>query len=59
MNEASNKEILFQEDGIALIIDNDELFFTMQNDTYHLSSYPYEPCLYMKLDDRIVVTIHN
>ena len=54
-----NNEILYQSDSCSLINSGNELFLNDNNNMYYLDSYPYEPCLYIKLNNKIVVTIHN
>lgn len=54
-----NNEIIYQSDKCSLISNNHDLIFDDKHDKYYLDSYPYEPCLYMKLDNKIVIIIHN
>ncbi len=54
-----NNEILYQSDKCSLISNNHDLLFNNKHNKYYLESYPYEPCLYMKLDSKIVIIIHN
>ncbi len=53
-----NNEILYQSENCFLIDNCNELIFNYNN-MYYLESNPYEPCLYIKLDNKIVVIIHN
>ena len=54
-----NNEILYQSDKCFLINNDNELIINYNNNTYYLDSYPYEPCLYVKLNNKMVVIIHN
>lgn len=54
-----NNEILYQSDKCLLTNNGSELIFNDNNNMYHMSSYSYEPCLYIKLDNKIAVIIHN
>lgn len=52
-------EILYQSEDTYLIKRKDELIFIKVDSVYHISSHPYEPCIYIKLDDKIIAIIHN
>ncbi len=54
-----NNEILYESNKCSLINNGNELIFNNNKNMYYLDSYPYEPCLYIKLNNKIVVTIHN
>ncbi|WP_406042239.1 hypothetical protein [Succinimonas sp.] len=44
----------------ALCYDNDaELTYSYKGITYKLTSYPYEPCMYLKRDDSLICVLHN
>lgn len=60
MVEIKNEdEILYQSEDTYLIKRKDELIFIKVDSVYHISSHPYEPCIYIKLDDKIIAIIHN
>ncbi len=41
------------------IDDKDNVFFVENNNKYSVTCHPYEPCIYLKKDDKIVAIIHN
>ena len=44
----------------ALCYDNDaELTYSYKGIIYKLTSYPYEPCMYLKRDDALICVLHN
>ena len=59
MEQMNSNEILYQSQNITLLKEFDELYFIENNTKYHLTSHPYEPCLYVNLDNKIVRIIHN
>ena len=52
-------EFLYKSIDFYLIKRNDELIFEKNGNLYYLSSSAYEPCLYIKLNNKIIVIIHN
>lgn len=52
-------EILYQSNDVCFIKRNEELVLIINNKTYYITSNPYEPCLYIKLNDKIISIIHN
>lgn len=54
-----NDRILYQSNKCSLIKTAYELFFNYNNEMYHIDSYPYEPCIYVKLNNKIIGIIHN
>ena len=42
-----------------LNLSSDEVTYTYKDETYQLSSHPYEPCLYLWKGDVCVCTLHN
>ena len=51
-------KILYKNEDIELYY-NKELLFNYNNKTYTITSHPYEPCLYISFNDKIVYIIHN
>jgi hypothetical protein len=39
--------------------EGDRIIFVHKGVTYDLSDHPYEPCTYIRLDGKIVCTLHN
>ena len=52
-------EIIYQSNLITLYHHLDSLFFIYNNTTYQLTSHPFEPCLYVSQEEKIVRMIHN
>lgn len=42
-----------------LIFESNRARFAYQGVFYELSDHPYEPCLYLRKDGRIALTLHN
>ena len=59
LEDENEDEILYQSTDIYLIKRKDELFFVEDGSVYNISCHPYEPCLYLKLDNKIIAIIHN
>lgn len=41
------------------IDDKNDVFFIENDSIYYITSHPYEPCIYIKKEDKIVAIIHN
>ena len=54
-----NIDILYQAKRISLLCHNSNLVIIKNNNVYNISSHPYEPCLYIKISNEIIITIHN
>ena len=52
-------EILYQTEDVCLIYKDQDLVLVVDDKAYQLSSHPYEPCLYIKFDNKIITIIHN
>ena len=52
-------EILYKTEDYSLIKKNNELILNDNKNRYNLESNSYEPCLYIKKDNKIMVIIHN
>jgi hypothetical protein len=55
----NDDKLLFKSDNYALLLYKDDLVFQIDGEEYNLSSQPYEPCLYISKDDKIIRIIHN
>ena len=53
------QEILFETNKITLYHHEGHLTFKYKGNIYELISSPYEPCLYIKHDDKTIRIIHN
>ncbi len=56
---AETNDILFKLDDVTIYNYKEYLSFIYNKATYHLTSQPYEPCLYISKEDKIIRIIHN
>ena len=56
-NESLN--VLYRDGGILLGEADGKYYYVMDNNTYLLSDYPFEPCLYIKGPGKLKVTVHH
>ena len=54
-----NDKVLYEYNNAQIIKRNNELIFIMNDNEYYISSSPYEPCLYLSFNNKIVTVIHN
>ena len=57
--EHMKSEAFIEEEFGTLDLSPDEVTYTYNNETYRLSSHPYEPCLYLYKGDKLVCTLNN
>ncbi len=53
------QEVLFKSNEITIYYHEGHLAFKYNGSIYELTSNPYEPCLYIQHDDKIIRIIHN
>ncbi len=51
--------IVYEDKDFALFQKENGLFFRADGREYALSCQPYEPCMYVKQDEKLVCAIHN
>ena len=59
MENLNDFEILYKSKDVCLLNNNKNLIFVANSIQYNLSSNPYEPCLYMNLNNEPIIVIHN
>ncbi|MBQ2582061.1 MAG: hypothetical protein II574_10585 [Ruminococcus sp.] len=50
---------LYRNDTLMLADDDGELYLIADNKQYHITSQPYEPCMYLRCGDESEITVHN
>ena len=57
--EKMKREAVTEEDFGMLDLHSEEVTYTYKNETYHLYSHPYEPCMYLYRGDELVCTLQQ
>lgn len=59
LNSQTGETILHQTGGFTLSEKGENLFLYSGTRVYSITSTPFEPCTFLKLDEHILSTIHN
>lgn len=54
-----SEEMIYQSKNAFLVCREDQMVLVSNGMDYLLSSHPYEPCLYVKIEDQLVAIIHH